>query len=239
MMVLGIETATMAGSVSLVNEHEILAEYLVNNVTSHAERLLEEIDQILIDTNKSTEECDAVAVSIGPGSFTGLRIGVSTAKAFAYAIQKPIIGVSTLEVLSCNLSFVSHHCICPMIDAKKKEVFTALYKWVDGKLEMIIPEKTVPPLYMIDQLDHSQETIFLGNGSQLYATAIQTKFGHKGIFAPFYHNLPKASIVAGIGLSRFMEKKYDAVETLVPKYLRLSDAEINWTKKQIKCPPHH
>ena len=235
-MVLGIETATRAGSVSLVNEDEILAEYLVNNVTSHAERLLKGIDQIISDTNTSVEECDAIAVSIGPGSFTGLRIGVSTAKAFAYTLQKPIIGISTLEALSYNLSFVSQHYICPMIDARKKEVFTALYQWIGGKLETIIPEKTVSPFYMISQLDRSQKTIFLGNGSQLYAHMIQTEFGPKALFSPVYHNLPRSSIVASLGLNRFIEKKYDAVETLVPKYLRLSDAEINWVKKHTSSP---
>ena len=99
MIIIGIETATKAGSAALVSESEIVAEYLLN-VRSQSEQLLKEIDQILVDGGKSLEECDAVAISLGPGSFTGLRIGVCTAKALAFAMQKPVVGISALEALA-------------------------------------------------------------------------------------------------------------------------------------------
>ncbi|MGA1875058.1 MAG: tRNA (adenosine(37)-N6)-threonylcarbamoyltransferase complex dimerization subunit type 1 TsaB [bacterium] len=229
MVVLGIETATRAGSVALVREGESLAEYLVSHISTHSEWLLKGIDQILSDAGMALSGCDAIAVSIGPGSFTGLRIGVSTAKALAYAIHKPILGISTLEALSYNLLYTPHY-ICPMIDARKNEVFTALYQWIQGELKVLIPERAIPPLEMIHQLDCSQRTIFPGNGSFLYGKLIQAEFGAQAEFPPPYHNLPRASIVAGLGLSRLTQGQRDSVETLVPKYLRLSDAEISWVK---------
>ena len=150
MIILGIETATKAGSAALVSEHEIVAEYLLN-IRSYSEQLLKEIDQILVDAGKSVEECEAVAVSLGPGSFTGLRIGVSTAKALAFAIQKPVLGISTLEAMAHNLPFVSGY-LCPMLDARKEEVYTALYQWVEGKLMVLISERVVSPASMIHQV---------------------------------------------------------------------------------------
>jgi len=230
LIVLGIETATSAGSVALVSENEVLAEYLLNNMRSHAEQVLRGIDHIIADTGRSLEECEAIAVSIGPGAFTGLRIGVSTAKALAYAIHKPILGISTLEALAWNLPFISDY-VCPMLDARKKEVYTALYQWVDRKLKVLIPEQAVSPLTMINHLDRSQKILFLGSGSILYAKMICAEFGEKAEFPPLYHSFPRASIIASLGLNRLVLQQFDNVETLVPTYLRLSDAEINWAKK--------
>jgi tRNA threonylcarbamoyladenosine biosynthesis protein TsaB len=237
MIVLGIETATMAGSVAVVKENSLMAELVIDSVKSHSERLLKSIDQVLEASQILVEKCDAVAVSIGPGSFTGLRIGVSTAKAIAFAIQKPIIGISTLEVLSCNLPFACG-LICPMLDARKKEVFTALYEWIDKRLKIIASERVLPPAKMINTLDRSQETIFLGNGAQLYREFIRSEFGEKAVFPPIYHNFPRASVVASLGMKRLVQKHTDSVETLVPKYLRLSDAEINWAQKQTDVHIH-
>lgn len=230
MIVLGMETATESGGVALVSENEVLAEYLLNNIRGHAEHVLRGIDQILTDTGRSLEECGAIAVSIGPGSFTGLRIGVSTAKALAWAIQKPIMGISTLQALTCNLPFTSDF-ICPMLDARRKEVYTALYQRVEGKLILLIQEKAISPLAMIGQLDRSKKTIFVGNGARVYEKMIREEFGKRAEFAPSYHNYPRASTIASLGLERLALQQFDRAETLVPTYLRLSDAEVNLAKK--------
>jgi len=235
MIILGIETATKAGSAALVSESEIVAEYLLV-AKRHIEQILREIDQILIDAGRLLEECDGVAVSIGPGSFTGLRIGVSTAKTLAFAIQKPIFGISTLEAMACNLPFASGY-LCPMIDARKGEVYTALYQWVEGTLRAIISERAVSPMTMIHQvamihqLDRSHRIIFMGNGSNLYEGMILSEFGESAEFAPQHHNYPKASVVAGLGLNRLALQQFDRVEALIPTYLRPSDAEVNWAQK--------
>lgn len=230
MIVLGIETATIAGSVALISEDEVLAEYMVNTTEGHAETLLRKIDQIFHDTNRAPQECEAVAVSLGPGSFTGLRIGVCTAKAFAFALQKPVVGVSTLEALASNLAFVSE-AICPLIDARKGEVYTALYQWEKEKLAVLIPEQVTSPITIIDQLDSSQKMYFLGSGAQFYRSSIQERFGSKAIFSPPSLRFPRASIVAGIGIARLSQGYFDTVDALIPRYLRLSDAEIHWQQK--------
>ncbi len=236
MILIGIETSTMAGSVALVNEQEVLAEYFLNITTSHAERLLKSIDQILSETETPIEKCEAIAVSIGPGSFTSLRLGVTTAKAMAYALKKPIIGISTLEVLAYNIPFSSYY-ICPMIDAKKGDVFTALYQWINGgingtkgELKEVIHEKTIPPLGMIRQLDSFEKIVFLGNGSRVYAGMIQAELGERASFPLFSYHYPLARLVACLGLECLSHQQIDEVKTIVPKYLRLSDAEINRAK---------
>ncbi|MEW5802965.1 MAG: tRNA (adenosine(37)-N6)-threonylcarbamoyltransferase complex dimerization subunit type 1 TsaB [bacterium] len=229
MIIVGIETSTRLGSAALVSENEIVAEYIINT-KSHSEQVLREIDQILLSAGKSLEECEAVAVSIGPGSFTGLRIGVSTAKALAFAMNRPILGISTLEALAWNLPFPCG-LVCPMIDARKSEVYTALYQWSKGKLRVLIPEMAVSPETMIHRLDRSCKTIFVGNGSHLYEEMIRAEFGEKAEFSPWHHNFPRASVVAGLGLHRLALHQVDRIETLVPTYLRPSDAEVNWAKK--------
>ncbi|MEW6379366.1 MAG: tRNA (adenosine(37)-N6)-threonylcarbamoyltransferase complex dimerization subunit type 1 TsaB [bacterium] len=230
MIILGIETATRTGSIALVSEDEVLAEYLISGIKSHAEQLLRGIDQVLTDTGRSLAECAGIAVSIGPGSFTGLRIGVSTAKALAFAAGKPIVGVPTLEALAANLPFTSCS-ICPLLDARKKEVYTALYQWTEGELQVLVPERAVSPLDMINQLDRSRRTIFIGNGSRLYERLIREEFGKEAEFSPQSHNCPRASIVASLGLKRLTLQQSDRAETLVPTYLRPSDAEIHWSHK--------
>jgi len=230
MMVLGIETATRAASVALVSEEEILAEYILSGVKSHAEQLLRGIDQILSDTGKSLTECAGIAVSVGPGSFTGLRIGVSTAKALAWAANLPIVGISTLRAMAANIPHAAYP-ICPVLDARKREVYTALYKWVEGELQAVIPEQVVSAADMIHQLDRSLKIIFIGNGSRLYQGMIQEQFGKQAEFSPQSHDCPRASTVASLGLKRLLAQQFDLVQTLVPTYLRPSDAEINWSQK--------
>ena len=227
MLVLGIETATLTGSVALADNNGIIAEHLLNTEDPHSERLLKGIDQILTNAKLSIEACDGIAVSIGPGSFTGLRIGVVTAKTLAYTLQKPLTGVSTLEVLTHNLPLTAGF-ICPMIDARRKEVYTALYEWKGEKLEVILPEAVISPEKMLDTLACSRKTIFIGNGANLYKLLIQEKRKDKAQFAPEYLNYPKACVVANLGFQRINKKKLDSISFLVPNYLRLSDAEINW-----------
>lgn len=230
MLVLGIDTSTLAGSVALINEREILAEYLINSTNNHGERLLKGIDLILEETEKTVQECGAIGVSIGPGSFTGVRIGVSTAKTLAYLLQKPIIGLSSLEVLANNLPLASSF-ICPMLDAKKNEVYTALYQWLDGELKPLIPEGVISPLDMLGQVKGYSPIVFLGNGANAYSGIIQKEYGEEAAFALSCHNVPRASVVAALALKRLIKNQCDSAKDLVPRYLRLPDAEINRAKK--------
>src|SRR5574340_111067 len=121
MLVLGIETATKTGGVALINEKGVIAEYTSNIEVTHSERLMANVDRLLKDTGIALADVEGLAVSIGPGSFTGLRIGIATIKGIVLATGKPVAAVPTLAALAWNVPHAAH-AVCPLLDAKKKEV---------------------------------------------------------------------------------------------------------------------
>ncbi len=128
MKLLGIETSTRTGSVAIVDEEEVIAEYALNIKETHTARLMPAIDHILKGAHLTIHQMDAVAVSLGPGSFTGLRIGLAAAKGLCLALRKPLMGIPTLDAFAHNICCPSH-LICPLLDARKGEVYTALYRY--------------------------------------------------------------------------------------------------------------
>ena len=128
MKVLGLDTSTSCGSVGLIDDERIISEYLLDIPVTHSERLLGAIELVLREAHCAMEDLDGWAISLGPGSFTGLRIGVSTVKGLAFATQKPVAGISTLDVLASQIS-PTPFLICPILDARKGEVYTAFYRY--------------------------------------------------------------------------------------------------------------
>jgi len=128
MKVLGLDTSTSCGAVGLIDDERVISEYLVDIPITHSERLLGAIELLLRDAHCAIEDLDGWAISLGPGSFTGLRIGVSTVKGLAFATQKPVAGISTLDVLASQIS-PTPFLICPILDARKGEVYTAFYRY--------------------------------------------------------------------------------------------------------------
>jgi len=128
MKVLGLDTSTSCGAVGLIDDERVISEYLVDTPITHSERLLGAIELVLRDAHCAIEDLDGWAISLGPGSFTGLRIGVSTVKGLAFATQKPVAGISTLDVLASQIS-PTPFLICPILDARKGEIYTAFYRY--------------------------------------------------------------------------------------------------------------
>jgi len=128
MLILGIETATMTGGLALLNEERLISEYTLNVRTTHTARLMPALDRVLKDSSVDKSEIGGIAISIGPGSFTGLRIGLATAKGLALGLGVPLVGVPTLDALARNIPFAMYQ-ICPMLDAKKKEVYYSLFRY--------------------------------------------------------------------------------------------------------------
>lgn len=229
MLALGIETGTWMGGVALVDDAAgVLMEQCIYSRSSHSERLLPAIEKIFAETGKRLEDCDCVCVSVGPGSFTGLRIGIATAKGLAYAAGKPVIGISTLEILARGLPFINVP-LCPVIDARKKELFACLYEWHNLELVSLGPEMAVKPACLIKKI--VKPTVFVGDGVQVYGDMLKRELKEKAIFAPGVFNFPRASILAESGLWRLAKKKVSTPDDIVPVYIRASEAEINRTKK--------
>lgn len=225
MKVLAIETATMAGSIAIADDDSIIGEAKINVKVAHAERLMNSVDWLLKAFSMSIKEFNAFAISIGPGSFTGLRISLSTVKGFSYAASKPIVAVPTLDAFARRLPF-SSYLICPMLDARKNEIYTGLYKWVNGVCEKIIPETAVNPYDFLKRI--KDPTVFMGDGARIYRELIMNTLNNKAFFAPLSMMSPSASSVAEIAMEKLKEGLIADPVTLAPLYIRKSEAEIHW-----------
>lgn len=222
MLILGIETSTSIGGVALIDNKGLIAEYRLNIGMVHSERLVPAIDRILSDAGIRLENLDGIAVSIGPGSFTGLRIGLSTAKGIQAATGKSVIPVPTLDAMAAMAQF-SGCQICPMIDARKKEVYAAIFEHSNSSGISRITD------YMVDKPEKILgsiygEAIFLGDGADLYRDLIIDRLGDKALFVP--KNLsPSAAAIAELG-SNMLRDGIKHEEILIPFYIRKSEAEI-------------
>lgn len=222
MLILGIETSTRIGGIALIDDKDLIAECRLNIGMVHSEKLMIVIDRLLGDAGIWLEDLDCIAVSIGPGSFTGLRIGLSTAKGISTATGKPIIPVPTLDAMAHNMR-VSRCQICPMIDARKKEVYTAIFEYGNTFGMRRITD------YMVDKpgkiLDYiCGEAIFVGDGAEAYHDLIVERLGEKALFVP--NGLSSSAVtVAEVGSNMFKNGiKHE--KTLIPLYIRKSEAEI-------------
>jgi tRNA threonylcarbamoyladenosine biosynthesis protein TsaB len=226
MKALALETATLAGSIAIVDDIEgLIGEVKVSVKIAHAERLMPSIEWLLKASGISIKEIDVFAVSIGPGSFTGLRIGLSTVKGFAFATGKPVVPVHTLDAFARTMPFCSHP-VCPMLDARKNEVYAALYRWDNDCCVKIMPESSIKPEDLLK--DVNGPVVFMGEGARIYKNVISDLLKAKAIFAPLSHMFPSASTVAEIAIENIKQGVTVDPVSLTPLYIRKSEAELKW-----------
>ena len=227
MKVLGIDTATSCGSIGLIDDHRVIAESLLDIPVTHSERLLTSVEQVLRDGRCAPEDLDGWAISIGPGSFTGLRIGVSTVKGLAFATQKPVAGVSTLDVLASQIA-PTPYLICPILDARKGEVYAAFYRYGEGQSpERRSDYRALRPEDLIRGI--GERTIFIGDGVRRYRDTLAQSLSSLAVFPPdpFFH-MPHGSVLAKRGLELIQKGDVLDLSTFSPLYVRPSEAEIKW-----------
>lgn len=224
MKILAVETSTMLGGVAVMDESGgLILESRLNVKIAHSERLMTEIDHALKQAGMKISEIDVFGIAIGPGSFTGLRIGLSTVKGFSYATGKPIVSVPTLEAFAWNFPY-SPYPVCTMFDARKKEVYAAVFRWRDGGFEKIVNERSVKPSDLLKALEGP--VIFAGEGALLYRQAIIEIVGGNALFPPPQCMVPSPSNVAYLGLKKAMGGDFSEPVSLVPFYIRKSEAEL-------------
>jgi tRNA threonylcarbamoyladenosine biosynthesis protein TsaB len=234
MKILAIDTSTMLGGIAIMDESLLIAESRLNVRSTHSERLMTEIEHCLKQSGIKISDIDVFAVAAGPGSFTGLRIGLSTVKGFSYATGKPIVSVPTLEALAWNFPY-SKYPVCTMLDARKKEVYAALFKWEEGNLIRLINETSAKPEeFARDALrvTHDDKFIFTGEGSALYRDKIIEVMGEKAIFASPEKTVPSPANVAVLGLKKAKAGEFSEPISLIPMYIRKSEAEVKWKDLQ-------
>lgn len=216
MKILGVDTSTPIGSVGLIDGENFVGEHSLNIVQTHSSRLIPTIDQILKWANLTVHELDACAVGIGPGSFTGVRIGVGAAKALCYAIRKPIVGVSTLAAVADNLRY-TNTLICPVLDARRNEIYGAVFHGGE-RLERKSDDLCVPIEAFLERV--SGPAVFVGDGLKRYASAILKRFGENAILASAAFNVPRGSNIARLGYERILNGRTDDYFSLTPNYVR-------------------
>ena len=222
MKLLTIDTSTTTCSVALTIGERLVSESLINLGKTHASQLLRMADVALGEAGLCIKDLDGIGVSLGPGSFTGLRVGLATVKGLALAAEKPVYGFSSLAMLAMNLPWAAHP-VCTMFDAKKKEVYAALYNCRDLPLPLI-GDCVDSPDSFLDRLD--DVTIFVGEGAVAYRERIFARLGKKALFAPPFSHLPRASGGALLARCAFFRGEAIAPTELLPRYLRASEAEL-------------
>ncbi len=230
MKILAIETSTMLGGIAIVDDASgLIAETRMNVKSTHSERLMTEIDHVLKQSRLDMSQIDAFAVAIGPGSFTGLRIGLSTVKGFSYSTGKPIVSVPTLDAFAWNFSY-SRYPICTLLDARKKEVYAALFKWEENGFAKLKNEQSVKIAKFLEEvkLISYAKIIFAGEGAVLYQSEIIRQMGDRALFASQEKMIPSPSNVAFLALQKAQRGEFSEPVSLVPFYIRRSEAEIKW-----------
>jgi tRNA threonylcarbamoyladenosine biosynthesis protein TsaB len=223
--ILAVDTSTLFGGVAVYDdERGALSEHRVGGSTRQfSESLMDMIDLCLRNLSLTMDDIDCLAVTAGPGSFTGLRVGLSTVKGLAYSTGKPVVAVSTLLVHAWSLPFHEAH-ICPVLDARKKEVYAAIYSWKDDDLEVVMDGGVYKIEDVVKHVD--RETIFIGDGLTVYRERIVSALGDKAMFAPANMNGGLPSSLARLAAIKARNKEYTDIEAFSPVYFRKSEAEL-------------
>lgn len=216
-LILGIETSTKICSVAISRGNELLALEEAGGEYSHAEKLTDFIQKVLNRTNLVLKDMDAVAVSKGPGSYTGLRIGVSVAKGLCYSLDKPLIAVDTLQAMAKNVAAQTgdeNTLFCPMIDARRMEVYTALYD-INNKIIASITAKIIDEHAFATALSQ-HKIVFFGDGATKCKEVLAVH--PNALF--FDEGLPSAQFINTIGLVHYQAKRWEDVAYFEPYYLK-------------------
>ena len=225
MRILAIESSAVTASVAILTDDVLTAEYTVNYKKTHSQTLLPMIDEICKMTETEPESFDLIAVSQGPGSFTGLRIGSATAKGLGLALGKPLIHIPTVDALAYNLAG-NRDIICPLMDARRNQTYTGLYRFDGNQMEIIKPQCAVGIDEIIAEVNKlGQAVVFLGDGVAVFETYIHENCTVPYTFAPAHVNKQRAGAVATLGEIYYTEGKTETAEEHKPDYLRLSQAE--------------
>jgi len=227
MNILAIDTSTNVLGVGVVSQDKVIGEYMTNVKRNHSTRVLPAIDYLLNDCGVAKNEIEKIVVANGPGSYTGLRIGVTIGKTLAWTLKVPIVGVSSLKVMAANARYFEG-LISPVMDARRGNIFTGLYKYKDGKLQQVEEDKHRSVKEWGDQLkDFNKPVMFVGDDSLIHNEIFSSILNDNAIFAPLTLNVPKPGELALLG----KDLPGEDAHLFKPNYLRLSEAEAKWREK--------
>lgn len=231
--ILAIDTATPCSSVALTTgtlaDGRVLANMSLSSSVTHSRRLLTSIDWLLREADIAKDQIYGYAVGLGPGSFTGLRIGMATVKGLAAASGKPFYGISTLDIIAASCS--DQRLICAVLDARKREVYTAFYRCgQDGFARRVSEIEALPPDALPGRIN--EPVLLVGDGLKEYGEYYRSVFSENMTMAPASHWSPSAAVLGLLAGEMAKENRPMDVSAATPLYVRASDAELNLKKKQ-------
>ncbi len=232
MKILAIDSSGLVASVAIITEEKLLAEFTVNNKKTHSQTLLPMLDEVVKIAELELKDIDAIAVAGGPGSFTGLRIGSSTAKGLGLALNKPIISIPTVDALAYNL-YGTDRLICPIMDARRNQVYTGIYEFKKNEFNVVVPQKAVGIGEIAEELNRmGREVIFLGDGVEVQEEKLREIMTVHCSFAPIHLSKQRAAAVGALGILYYKKGLAESADTHEPVYLRLSQAERELMEKE-------
>lgn len=229
MNVLAIDTSNQPMTIAVMQDEQLIAEYTTDIKKNHSVQLMPAINQMLMDCKMTPQDLNLIAVGHGPGSFTGVRIGLTTAKTLAWSLSIPIVAVSSLEVLAYN-GILFNGLVCPFFDARRGQVYTGLYQ-AEGFEEMA-PVKDEVNILLTDWLEElrasGEPILFISSQLSIHQEKIREVLGEQAVFSSLPVHLPSAGMLAHIAL----KKETTPIHALTPNYLRLAEAESKWLESQ-------
>lgn len=225
MTILAIDTSNYPLGVALIEENQVLGEYITNLKKNHSVRIMPAIQTLMKDCERVPAQLTKIVVAKGPGSYTGVRIGVTIAKTMAWSLKIPLIGVSSLEIMAAGSGRYFDGYISPLIDARRGQVYTGLYEYQNGDLCTIKDDRLVMASDWAGALKEVQKPIlFVGNDLPLHRTGLEDALGSKAVFATITEHNPRPSELALLGKG----KPGEDIHSFVPNYIRLAEAEAKW-----------
>jgi tRNA threonylcarbamoyladenosine biosynthesis protein TsaB len=231
MTILAIDTSNYALGVALLEDNQVLGEYITNLKKNHSVRIMPAIQTLMKDCEKVPADLTKIVVAKGPGSYTGVRIGVTIAKTLAWTLNIPIVGISSLEILASGVGRYFDGYVSPLFDARRGQVYTGLYQYQNDELQTIEEDRLVMLVNRAEDLKNSGKAIlFVGNDLPLHQTAIEAALGSQAVFAASTEQNPRPSELALLG----KDKPGEDIHSFVPNYIRLAEAEAKWLEAKGK-----
>ncbi|WP_226647574.1 tRNA (adenosine(37)-N6)-threonylcarbamoyltransferase complex dimerization subunit type 1 TsaB [Mesobacillus subterraneus] len=229
MKVLSIDTSNYVLGIGLLDGETVMGEYISNIKKNHSVRVMPAIQTLMEECNIKPAELSKIVVAEGPGSYTGVRIGVTIAKTMAWSLKIPLSGVSSLEVAAASAGRYFDGYVSPFFDARRGQIYTGLYKFENQLLETVKNDRLVMSADWVKQLNEMDSRIlFTSNDLKLHEKVIKEELGDKAVFAAVTELNPRPAELALLG----RDKDGVDLHTFVPNYIRLAEAEANWLKAQ-------
>jgi tRNA threonylcarbamoyladenosine biosynthesis protein TsaB len=231
MTILAIDTSNYALGVALLEDNQVLGEYITNLKKNHSVRIMPAIQTLMKDCEKVPVDLTKIVVAKGPGSYTGVRIGVTIAKTLAWTLKIPLVGISSLEILASGVGRYFDGYVSPLFDARRGQVYTGLYQYQNDELQTIEEDRLVMLVDRAEDLKNSgKEILFVGNDLPLHQAAIEAALGSQAIFAASTEQNPRPAELALLG----KDKPGEDIHSFVPNYIRLAEAEAKWLEAKGK-----